>query len=66
MMLTALFRRWGSLLVALALVVAAAGTVYSYRHWREHRDDGCLIVVVSGEKLCGDDARAWCDRIRGD
>jgi hypothetical protein len=35
--------------------------VYGYRHWRDHRDDGCLIVMVSGAKLCGDDARAWCD-----
>lgn len=27
--------------------------------------DDCIIVSASGNKLCGDDARAWCDSTDG-
>jgi hypothetical protein len=56
----AFFLRWRPLFAVIAIVIVLPAAAYGYLHWQQQRNASCIVLVASGNRLCGDDARAWC------
>lgn len=47
-----------AILIVLVILVA---TIAFATSGSDPKPQACVIVFMSGQKLCGDDARTWCD-----